>query len=117
MHSIVARQIDELIARYQGHPVATMALATAGVQVDHVRMDMRDKINEELPKPGGLLYVFADKAVNVQDTLFSRMTCLEPEAFEGILRPAFQHDEWKLIVAGGALGLVAGVLQLMSLSG
>jgi hypothetical protein len=41
------------------------------------------------------------------------MVNLDPESFEGVLRPAFQQDEWKLIVAGAVLGLGAGVLQVL----
>ena len=43
------------------------------------------------------------------------MTQLDPLSFEGVLRPAFQQDEWKLIVAGGALGMAAGAAQVMLL--
>jgi hypothetical protein len=31
--------------------------------------------------------------------------------FIAILRPAFEADEWKLILVGGILGAAAGVLQ------
>ena len=35
----------------------------------------------------------------------------------GVLRPAFQQDEWKLILAGAALGLVAGGFQVVYVFG
>ena len=41
------------------------------------------------------------------------MQKLPPDEFEGVLRPAFQQDEWKLILAGAALGFVAGIAQLV----
>ena len=37
---------------------------------------------------------------------------ISAEEFEGVLRPAYQQDEWKLIVTGAILGMVAGFAQL-----
>tara|TARA_Y100000310_G_scaffold159521_1_gene159089 strand:- start:477 stop:644 length:168 start_codon:yes stop_codon:yes gene_type:complete len=44
--------------------------------------------------------------------LSERMQALSVEEFEGVLRPAYQQDEWKLIVTGAILGMVAGIAQL-----
>ena len=40
------------------------------------------------------------------------MQALSPEEFEGVLRPAYQADEWKLILVGAILGMTAGFGQL-----
>ncbi len=45
------------------------------------------------------------------------MKALDRVSYEGVLRPAFQQDEWKLIAAGAVLGTVAGVLQLVYIFG
>jgi hypothetical protein len=37
---------------------------------------------------------------------------LTPEEFEGLLRPAFQQDEWILITVGAVLGFLVGELQV-----
>ncbi|MDM7860300.1 DUF445 family protein [Alteromonas sp. ASW11-36] len=57
-------------------------------------------------------YDYANKALQVGDDLCARMQELSPEEFEGVLRPAYQADEWKLIVTGAVLGGIAGVAQL-----
>ncbi|NMP30772.1 DUF445 family protein [Thalassotalea sp. M1531] len=61
-----------------------------------------------------LLYMheYADNALNIGPDLREKMQSLSPEEFEGVLRPAYQQDEWKLIVTGAILGGIAGVLQL-----
>ena len=61
-----------------------------------------------------LLYAheYANKALRVGDDLCERMQQLTPEEFEGVLRPAYQADEWKLILVGAILGMLAGVGQL-----
>ena len=62
-----------------------------------------------------LLYMheYADGALNIGTDLREKMQALTPTEFEGVLRPAYQQDEWKLIVTGAFLGGLAGVLQLM----
>lgn len=108
VREMVRRHIDILVTRHEQHPVVAMALTAAGLDGQKLRVELHARVYEELPRPGGLLYVFADKGVDVRDTLFSRMSVLDARSFEGVLRPAFQQDEWKLIVAGGVLGLLAG---------
>jgi hypothetical protein len=36
---------------------------------------------------------------------------MTPTQFEGLLRPAFQADEWILVTVGAALGFTVGLLQ------
>ena len=57
-------------------------------------------------------YDYANQALRVGDDLCERMQALSSEEFEGVLRPAYQADEWKLIVTGAILGLLAGFGQL-----
>jgi hypothetical protein len=41
------------------------------------------------------------------------MQTLSPEEFEGLLRPAFEQDEWILIAVGAALGFLVGEMQVL----
>jgi hypothetical protein len=55
---------------------------------------------------------YANSALKVGDDLCVRMQALSPEEFEGVLRPAYEADEWKLILTGAVLGMMAGFAQL-----
>ena len=59
------------------------------------------------------MHEYADGALNIGGDLREKMQALTPTEFEGVLRPAYQQDEWKLIVTGAVLGGLAGVLQLI----
>jgi hypothetical protein len=50
--------------------------------------------------------------MDIRNTLVSKMQQLTNDEFEGILRPAFRQDEWKLITVGAALGFLVGELQV-----
>ncbi|WP_428262631.1 DUF445 domain-containing protein [Haliangium sp.] len=111
LFGIVERHLDALIERYRKNPmIASMIPAD---KWDEARTELHARIRSELPKPGGFLYVFTGGAVDIYAELADRMVGLSAEEFEGILRPPFQEDEWKLIVAGGVLGLLAGLAQAL----
>jgi len=53
----------------------------------------------------------------IETLIYERMRDLPPEEFIDLLRPAFQEDEWMLIMLGAVLGFVAGWLQLLVVTG
>ncbi|KMS86629.1 hypothetical protein ACZ91_35695, partial [Streptomyces regensis] len=55
---------------------------------------------------------YAADAMDIRGTLVTKMRELDDEEFEGLLRPAFQQDEWILILTGALLGGVCGELQV-----
>ena len=115
MNAIVERRVGELIAKYEAHPMA--ALVVPEGQRPRIRAELLDRIKKEWPKPGGFFHTFAAESVDLHGELERRMKALDRESYEGVLRPAFQQDEWKLIAAGAVLGTVAGFLQLMYIFG
>ena len=115
MNEIVEHRVGELIAKYEAHPMAQLVLPEA--ERPPVRAEVLDRIKAEWPKPGGFFHTFAGESVDLHGELERRMKALDRESYEGVLRPAFQQDEWKLIAAGAVLGTCAGVLQLVYIFG
>ena len=115
MNEIVANRIGELISKYEAHPMAKLVVPEASQPA--LRAEVLERIQTEWPKPGGFFHTFAGEAVDLQGELERRMKALDRESYEGVLRPAFQQDEWKLIAAGAVLGTIAGVLQLVYIFG
>ena len=58
-----------------------------------------------------------ERAEVVETMLRVRMEELPSEKFQDLLRPCFQEDEWKLILLGAVLGLLAGIAQLVFVFG
>lgn len=115
MNEIVEHRISDLIAKYEAHPMAKLVVPEE--KRPGLRAELLERIQTEWPKPGGFFHAFAAESVDLQGELERRMKALDRESYEGVLRPAFQQDEWKLIAAGAVLGTVAGVLQLVYIFG
>jgi len=60
---------------------------------------------------------YANDAMAIESTLAERMRRLGSREFEGMLRPAFEEDEWILITVGAVLGLMVGLFQFFVLFG
>jgi uncharacterized membrane protein YheB (UPF0754 family) len=60
---------------------------------------------------------YATSAMDVADTIAERMRRLSRVEYEGLLRPAFRQDEWKLIAVGAVIGALVGELQVLLLLG
>ncbi len=115
MNQIVEHRVSDLIAKYEAHPMAALVLPEE--KRPALRAELLERIQTEWPKPGGFFHTFAGESVDLQGELERRMRALDRESYEGVLRPAFQQDEWKLIAAGAVLGTAAGVLQLVYIFG
>ncbi len=113
--AIVAEQADALTERYRSHPMAAGLLNDELITA--IRQETLSATEAEMFRPGGVIAGITAQSEKIRNMLRDRMQKMDSEAFEAVLRPAFQADEWKLILAGAALGAGAGVLQLIYLFG
>lgn len=60
-------------------------------------------------------FPYADKVFDLKNNIQKKIEELPYEDFEKLLRPAFQEDEWILIVVGAILGGCAGITQYILL--
>lgn len=58
-----------------------------------------------------------ERSKAIREFMAERIKQLPPEGFRELLRPAFEEDEWMLILLGAVLGFVAGWLQLLVVTG
>jgi uncharacterized membrane protein YheB (UPF0754 family) len=104
----VQRMVDEQAGLAK--PILVFAVGTARYK-DMKRMVV-EKIMERLPKTLQHVEKYAADAMDIRNTLVSKLQQLTPAEFEGILRPAFQQDEWILIAVGAMLGFLVGEMQV-----
>lgn len=118
IQSHVRRSIDETNSWGMGvgKPLAKSMLGTQG----YIDLKMRAADLAILFAENELLtnQAFSEGQKDIiEELLRTRMESLSPEEFQEVLRPAFQEDEWKLIVVGAVLGLAAGFAQLVLVFG
>lgn len=68
---------------------------------------------ERLPAAMAHVEGYATDAMDIRNTLMTKMAQLSAKQFERLLRPAFEQDEWILIATGAVLGFAVGELQIL----
>lgn len=110
--ALVNRHVKEVIDQQSGIVRPLVVYALGGEQYRNIKDQVAQRILQQLPTTMKHIESYAEDAMDIRNTLVSRMQELTPEEFEGMLRPAFKEDEWSLILVGAALGFLVGELQI-----
>ncbi|GLZ40385.1 DUF445 family protein [Actinokineospora sp. NBRC 105648] len=113
---------DRLLAMIQRHvqksvdeqasiakPFVAVAVGTRRFQ--EMKHDAADKAMTRLTSTALYAEPYAREALDIGNTIAAKMNELSREEYEGLLRPAFRQDEWKLIAVGAVIGALVGHLQ------
>lgn len=125
---IYGKHVDRLVRLVQVHVKKALDLS-AGFTKPFIQfiigpkryMEVKKKLVKRfvyaLPGPVRKTFDYTERAFDMENLLRTRLQALPPEEFEGILRPAFQEEELKLILVGAALGVIAGTAQMILIFG
>lgn len=105
----VQRAVDEQTSIAK--PFVTFAVGTENYR--KMKTSAVAELVGRLPDTLQHIESYANDALDLENTLSTRLQSLKPEEFEGMLRPAFEQDEWILIAVGAILGLMVGLFQLL----
>lgn len=101
------------IDRAMGLAAPTIRVATGTDQYERVREAFATESVDRTFAPLRDPAFNRERSEAIRSLIRDRMRTLEPDEFAGLLRPAFEEDEWMLILMGAVLGFVAGWLQLL----
>lgn len=106
---VVAEAVDE-----QAGNARTLVTATLGTKrLEEMKRSAADKAIARVPETVSHAEGYLTEAMAVAQLVEERMNKLTPVEYEGLLRPAFRQDEWKLVVVGGLIGGIVGELQVL----
>ena len=109
---LIELHVNDAIERYVAVAQPYFSLGIGSENYFKMKSLAVQRIFENSDKYLYYAYDYAQQALKVGDDLRARMQALSPEEFEGVLRPAYKQNEWKLIITGALLGLAAGIAQL-----
>lgn len=108
---LIERVINEEIGKAQGNFRPLVAFTTGTTEYAKMQARICDHIFEELEQPDRRSFEYIDKTLDIEATLTERVGNLPPDQFFDLIHPIVAEDEWKLILVGAVLGLVAGTIQ------
>ena len=112
---LLEEQVQQSMAEYERD--AMVAMLVSKEKLDEAKSDLLHRIRHIDMSDSRQIKTFANQSSQIREQLEDNLGALDPAQFSGVLRPVFQKDEWKLILAGGVIGTAIGALQVVVLFG
>jgi uncharacterized membrane protein YheB (UPF0754 family) len=113
--NILENQVEESMQVYERDAMVGMLVSKD--KLEEAKADLLDRVRNADMTDSRQIKTFADQSHHIHAQLEENLGALDANEFSGILRPVFQKDEWKLILAGGVIGTGIGALQVVLLFG
>ena len=117
VHALIRKHIKLIVDESAGIARLFVQSAMGPESYANIKEWVGDKAIAVSPEPFEDSAFVHDRGQLVREMMRDRMNELSAEEFQNMLRPAFQEDEMKLILAGAILGLGAGFAQLIFIFG
>ncbi|HVV12369.1 DUF445 domain-containing protein [Amycolatopsis sp.] len=115
LFDMITREVKRTIDAQAGLVKPLVVVAVGSHTFQEMKAAAAAKAAERVPDTIRFAEDYAVNALDVRNTIVDRMRRLSPVEFEGLLRPAFRQDEWKLIAVGAVIGGLVGELQVLLL--
>jgi len=111
LKALIRRHLEKGCDDFIGVAARPLVVAAVGDVVDKMKHEAVDAIMNDLASTMVCLEEYTQEALDMENTMSTRMAALPSAQFERLLHPVFEEDEWKLVVMGGVLGVAIGALQ------
>lgn len=108
---MVNKHVQKAIDDQAGFIRPLVVFAVGSRQYQEMKKQVSERMLKTMDETAHHMEKYATDAMDVQNTLITKMQTLSEEQFEQLIRPAFEQDEWILIACGAALGFIVGELQ------
>ncbi|GAB3494993.1 uncharacterized protein DUF445 [Amycolatopsis cihanbeyliensis] len=115
LFGLIQREVQRTVDQQASVVKPVVAAAVGSRRFQEMKRAAAKKAAERVPLTIRHAEEYAVNALDVRNTIVDRMRQLTPVEFEGLLRPAFRQDEWKLIAVGAIIGGLVGELQVLLL--
>ena len=112
LYDFVVKHVQQAVDDQAGLARPLVVFAVGSARYLEMKQAVARRIMERLPETMKHVEQYAGDAMDLKNTLVTKMQELTTEEFEALLRPAFQQDEWILIAVGAALGFLVGEFQV-----
>lgn len=113
LFAMIQRQVQQTIDAQTSITKPLMMLAVGSRRFMDMKQAAVRKAMQRVPETVRHVEGYATRALNIGETIKQKMRMLTSEEYEGLLRPAFRQDEWKLIAVGAIIGGLVGELQVL----
>ena len=111
--ALVQKEVQAALDQQAGLLKPFVVLAVGGAKYQAMKKSVSEQIMARLPETFKHIEAYAAEAMDIRNTIVTKMQELTAQEFEELLRPAFKQEEWKLIAVGAVLGFLIGEFQVL----
>ncbi|MCP2271953.1 Protein of unknown function (DUF445) [Actinokineospora diospyrosa] len=115
LHRMVEREVRRSIDEQASFAKPLVVAAVGSRRYQEMKAAAARGAIEHVPDTVRHIEGYATDALDIRATIVRQIQGLTPLQYEGLLRPAFRQDEWKLITVGAVIGFLVGELQVLLL--
>ncbi|MGH9245642.1 MAG: DUF445 domain-containing protein [Acidimicrobiales bacterium] len=111
LFQMTQRHVQQVVDQQAGRARPLVVLAVGSRQYEDLKKRAAQRLMDEMPTTMEHAMAYTEEAIDIRNTITEKMDQMTPTQFEGLLRPAFQADEWILVTVGALLGFTVGLSQ------
>ena len=111
LYDMILQHINEAARKQAGLAQPLVVLGVGSRRYQDMKRRVATNFMAKLPETLKAAEEYTTEAVDVKNTLRTKMQGMTSKQFEGMLRPVFRQDEKTVILVGAALGFVVGLSQ------
>ena len=112
LFEMVQRHVQRAVDEQAGIAKPLMVYRIGSRNYQEMKKIVAERVMERAPEALHEIEEYAADAMDLKTTIIDKVRALSDDDFEGLLRPIFKQDEWKLIAVGAVLGFLVGELQV-----
>lgn len=112
LYSLVAKEVSAAIDAQTGVVTPLVSLALGSKRYREMKETAAQLIIERLPETIATAQDYTMSVIDLEGTIVEKMSQLDDEEYESILRPVFKDDEPLMISVGAVLGGIVGEIQV-----
>lgn len=112
LFAMIHREIGKAIDEQAGPATPLVQLAVGSTRYREAKAAVVRKALDRLPETVAHAHAYTADVMDIENTIADKMSQLNSEQFEAMMRPIFKDDEWLIILVGAVVGALVGELQV-----
>lgn len=109
---MVQKHVQRAVDENAGIAKPLMVYRIGSRNYQEMKLKVAERVMDRAPDALNHIEEYATDAIDLKNTIIEKVKSLSDDDFEGLLRPIFKQEEWKLIAVGAVLGFLVGELQV-----
>ena len=111
-YEIIKDEIQKTIDEQTGIAKPLIILSVGSSKYTAMKKSIAERVIETMPEASYQAQAYAAKRLDIENTIVERMSLMDTDDYENLLRPAFKDDEWIIVALGATLGFLVGEIQV-----